>query len=109
MSAKRYSGNATISIALDDAGSIGNRQNYRVTITQGGKRGKAMNISAPIRGGSGVGVDSPKMFDEVAQSALAFAANDKTIDDDDLDIDEAGWIKVYRSKQAWHGMRGAAR
>jgi len=103
MSAKRYSGNATITVTVDEStrNYQAGRQNYRVSITQGRKRVKPFDISAPIRGGSGVGVDSPKMFDEVAESALSFAANDKEIDEDELDFGDQGF-KVYRSKQSWH-------
>ena len=103
MSPKRYSGDATITVAIDDSfeNRQPGRQSYRVVISQGRKHTKPMFISAPIAGGSGIGIDNPVMFDEVASTALSFATNDKEIDEDNLDFGDDGW-KVYRKKQSWH-------
>jgi hypothetical protein len=99
MSAKRYSGNATITVSIDDSQKNyePGRQSYRVSIVQGKNRA-TMPISAPIAHGSGVSVDSPEMFDEVARSALSFATNDREIDEDGLDFDDQGWA-VSRKKR----------
>ena len=98
MSAKRYSGDAVITITIDDSfhRREPGRQNYWYVITQGRNRSMGY-ISAPISHGSGVGVDSPAMFDEVARSALSFATNDREIDDDTLDFGEDGY-EVSRRK-----------
>lgn len=98
MSAKRYSGNATITITIDDsrANYESGRQSYKYSIVQGRNRSAGF-ISAPIRGGSGIAIDSPEMFDGVASSALSFATNDKEIDDDELEFGDYGYV-VHRRK-----------
>jgi hypothetical protein len=69
---------------------------YRVTISQGRRR-HIVTVCGRLKHGSGIGVDSPKMYDEVAQSALAFAVNDRAINEDTLDMDNQGYI-VQRFK-----------
>lgn len=102
MSAKRYSGDAVITVTIDDAFERREpgRQSYAYTVTQGSNRSRGF-ISAPIVHGSGIGIDSPEMFDEVAQSALSFATHDREIDEDTLDFGDEGYM-VYRKKQHWH-------
>lgn len=99
MSAKRYSGDAVITISIDD--SFGNRepgrQSFKYVVTQGRNRSEGF-ISAPIAHGSGIGVDSPEMFDDVARGALSFATHDREIDDDTLDFGEDGYV-VSRKKR----------
>jgi len=96
MSAKRYSGNATITLSIDETERRGDRQNYHVMVTQGRSRYRT-DVSAPIVGGSGVGIDSPQMYDAVAASALAFGVDDGALDADDLDFAESGYA-VRRRK-----------
>lgn len=101
MSARRYSGNATITVTIDESARNyqPGRQSYRVTVAQGRQR-ETMNISAPIVHGSGVGIDSPRMIDDVARSGLAFATDgrDAKIDDNTLDFDDKGFVVSRRKR-----------
>jgi len=102
MSARRYSGHATITVTWEGEkqsaykNCVPGTEPYRVSITQGRKR-HTVTVCARLVHGSGIGVDSPKMIDEVAESALAFAVDDKAIDSDLLDMDDQGYI-VQRFK-----------
>jgi len=96
MSAKRYSGNATITVVIDETERRSDRQNYHVTVTQGRSRYRT-DVSAPIIGGSGVGIDSPQMYDAIAQSALAFGVDDNALEGDELEYAESGYA-VRRRK-----------
>ena len=95
MSAKRYSGDATVTVSIDDESRRyqPGRQSYRYVITQGRNRSEGY-ISAPIT----MAVDSPTMFDEVASGALAFATHDKEIDDDTLDFGDEGYVVSRRKR-----------
>lgn len=98
MSARRYSGDATIFLEIDDEFERRQpgRQSYRYTVTQGKNRSSGY-VAASIVHGSGVGIDSPQMFDEVAHAALSFATDDDEIDADGLFSDDRGWV-IYRKK-----------
>lgn len=98
MSAKRYSGDAVITVTIDDAFERREpgRQSYAYTVTQGSNRSRGF-ISAPIT----MAIDAPEMFDDVARSALSFATHDREIDEDTLDFGDEGYL-VYRKKQHWH-------
>lgn len=104
MSAKRFSGNATITVTYDEGqkrpNEDWNREYYRATVAQGRKR-VTMRIGRPLVHGSGVGVDSPAAFDEIASSALSFATHDEKIDEDELEFGDEGYI-VHRKRQPWH-------
>lgn len=66
--AKRYSGDLQINVTYDD------HNFYRASVSSGGKvlwRGRVKPDPAGV--GPGVGYDSPKAYDEIASSALAFA------------------------------------
>jgi hypothetical protein len=91
---RRYSGNATIYLELDDAYARRQpgRQSYRYTVTTDGGDRATGYVSAPIIHGSGIAVDSSEMYDEVARSSLSFAVDDKEIDGDELEMDEEGWV-----------------
>jgi hypothetical protein len=97
MSAKRYSGNATLTVTWEGEKQSAYKncppgtEPFRVTISQGSKCATVL-ICARLVHGSGVGVDSPKMIDEVAQSALSFADDDGKIDGDLLDMNDVGFI-----------------
>jgi len=69
--ADRYSGDLKIGVAYDDRGD------YRTAVSRGGKllwRGRVR--PAPAGFGRGVAYDSPQAYDEIAESALAFAVDD---------------------------------
>lgn len=89
MSAKRYSGNAIVTLSLDDAYERREpgRQSYKYSITQGSYRASGY-VSSPIT----IAVDSPRAFDEVARSALVFASHDREIDGDELDYSDSGVV-----------------
>jgi hypothetical protein len=81
--AKRYSGDLQISVTYDDRGF------YRTSVSSGGKplwRGQVK--PAPAGFGPGIAYDSPQAYDEVAQSALAFADDEKRGLADDAEFDE---------------------
>jgi hypothetical protein len=92
MSATRYSGRTTVNVKLDDKFVPGGRQGYACTVSCGKSRTK-FGVTTPIT----MAVDSPKAFDEVAMSAITFALDDKTIDDDDVDWTDSG-VKIRRKK-----------
>lgn len=69
--ATRYSGNLRISVVYDDRGG-----DYRVGVTDGTHRWRGRVRPAPAGFGAGVAYDSPRAYDEIARSALAFAASD---------------------------------
>jgi hypothetical protein len=99
MSAKRYSGDAVITVSIDDSFERREpgRQSYAYTVTQGSNRSRGF-ISAPFTRRA---IDAPEVFDEIARSALSFATHDKEIDEDTLDFGDEGYV-VYRKKQHWH-------
>ncbi len=67
--AKRYIGDATISISLQDDDS------YAGTISVGRKRWKFDSLHAPRAGlGAGVAYDSAEAYDEMAQAAVSFGS-----------------------------------
>ena len=102
MSAKRYSGDVTITVTWEGEkqsaykNCVPGTEPYRVTITQGRKK-HTVTVCGRLKHGSGIGVDSRKMIDEVAQSGLAFAVDDRVINGDTLDMDDQGYI-VQRFK-----------
>lgn len=81
--AKRYSGDLQISVVYDD------KNHYRTTVSRGGKllwRGIVNPAAAGF--GPGVAYDSPKAYDEVASSALAFADDEVGGISDKAEFDE---------------------
>lgn len=94
--AKRYSGNLQISVVYDGRGD------YRTSVSSGGKvlwHGRVR--PAPAGFGPGVAYDSPKAYDEVASSALAFADDEKRGIADEAEFDEnlTGYL-IRRSPRA---------
>lgn len=85
MSVKRYSGRATITLRLDDWGD------YHYSVSVGG-RVMAKGAARPSAFGFGPGVayDSPKAYDEMAQTALSFAIHDKRDIGDEVDYAQEG-------------------
>jgi len=81
--AKRYSGNLQISVVYDDKG------HYRTAVSSGGKLLWRGTVNpAPAGFGPGIAYDSPKAYDEVASSALAFADDDVGDIGDEAEYDE---------------------
>lgn len=81
--AKRYSGNLQINVVYDDKG------HYRTTVSSGGKLlWRGVVRPAPAGFGPGVAYDSPKAYDEVASSALAFADDEQRGIADEAESDE---------------------
>jgi hypothetical protein len=81
--AKRYSGNLQISVVYDD------KNHYRTAVSSGGKLlWRGIVNPAPAGFGPGVAYDSPKAYDEVASSALAFADHDVGGISDEAEYDE---------------------
>ena len=87
--AKRYSGNLQISVVYDD------KNHYRTAVSSGGKLlWRGIVNPAPAGFGPGVAYDSPKAYDEIASSALAFAEDEKggIADEADFDEDLTGYL-----------------
>ena len=81
--AKRYSGNLQISVVYDD------KNHYRTAVSSGGKLlWRGIVKPAPAGFGPGIAYDSPKAYDEVASSALAFADDEKRGIADEAEADE---------------------
>ena len=81
--AKRYSGNLQISVVYDDKG------HYRTAVSSGGKLLWRGTVNpAPAGFGPGIAYDSPKAYDEVASSALAFADHEIGGIGDEAEFDE---------------------
>lgn len=94
--AKRYSGNLQISVVYDDRG------HYRTAVSSGGKLLWRGTVNpAPAGFGPGIAYDSPKAYDEVASSALAFADDEKRdiADKAEFDEDLTGYL-IRRSPRA---------
>ncbi len=94
--AKRYSGNLQINVVYDD------KNFYRTSVSSGGKllwRGTVR--PAPVGFGPGIAYDSPKAYDEIASSALAFAEDEKggIADKAEFDEDLTGYL-IRRSPRA---------
>jgi hypothetical protein len=67
--AKRYIGDAVVTIQYHDAGD------YRGTISAGGYHWRFDSLRAPAVGhGAGVGYDSPEAYDSMAKSAVVFGS-----------------------------------
>jgi hypothetical protein len=68
---KRYSGDLTIHVVYDD------RNHYKTSVSRKGKNLWSGTVRPAIVGfGPGIAYDSPKAYDEIAATALAFADND---------------------------------
>jgi len=81
--AKRYSGSLQISIVYDD------RNHYRTAVSRGGKLLWRGIVNPAYAGfGPGIAYDSPKAYDEVASSALAFADHEIGGISDEAEYDE---------------------
>ncbi len=93
--AKRYSGNLQISVVYDDKG------HYRTSVSSGGKLlWRGVVNPAPAGFGPGVAYDSPKAYDEIARSALAFARDEIADLDDDVEFDDDVIHVIRRSPPA---------
>jgi hypothetical protein len=65
--AKRYIGDAVVNITYRDRGD------YAGTVSAGGRTWRFEDLHAPRAGlGRGVAYDSPKAYDEMAESAVSF-------------------------------------
>ncbi len=81
--AKRYSGSLQISVVYDD------KNHYRTAVSRGGKLlWRGIVKPAPAGFGPGVAYDSPKAYDEIASSALAFADDEERGIADEAEFDE---------------------
>jgi len=81
--AKRYSGNLQINVVYDD------KNFYRTSVSSGGKLLWRGTVNpAPSGFGPGVAYDSPKAYDEVASSAIAFADDEVRGLADEAEFDE---------------------
>lgn len=89
--AVRYSGAVRISVLYRDQGD------YRCSVSSPDGRWSGYVRPAPIGFGSGVGYDSPRAYDEIAKSALAFADHDKPGIAEQADFDDQGYV-VSRSR-----------
>lgn len=93
--AKRYSGSLQIRVVYDDKG------HYRTSVSSGGKLlWRGIVNPAPAGFGPGIAYDSPKAYDEVASSALAFANHDVRGLGDDAEFDEDLTGYLIRRKPA---------
>lgn len=102
--AKRYSGNLQINVVYDDKG------HYRTSVSSGGKSlWRGVVNPAPAGFGPGIAYDSPKAYDEVASSALAFADNEVGGIGDEAEFNEAmtGYLirRSPRAKSAAHATK----
>jgi hypothetical protein len=91
--AKRYSGNLLINVTYND------KNFYRTSVSSGGQPlWSGIVRPAPTGFGPGVAYDSPKAYDEVAQTAIAFAEDEKggIADEAEFDEDMTGYL-VRRS------------
>ena len=94
--AKRYSGSLQISVVYDD------KNHYRTAVSQGGKLlWRGIVKPAPAGFGPGIAYDSPKAYDEIASSALAFADDEVRgiADDAEYDEDLTGYL-IRRSPRS---------
>lgn len=94
--AKRYSGNLQINVSYDD------KNFYRTSVSSGGESlWSGIVRPAPAGFGPGIAYDSPKAYDEVAQTAIAFAEDEKGGIADEAEFDEnmTGYL-VRRSPRA---------
>jgi len=104
--AKRYSGNLQISVVYDD------KNFYRTSVSSGGKHlWSGIVRPAPAGFGPGIAYDSPRAYDAIAQTAIAFAEDEigGIADDAEFDEDLTGYL-VRRSplaKTASHAKRRA--
>lgn len=81
--ANRYSGSLKIHVVYDDHG------HYRTSVSSGGKLLWRGNVNpAPSGFGPGIAYDSPKAYDEIASSAIAFADDEKRGIADEAEFDE---------------------
>lgn len=93
--ATRYSGDLKITVIYDDLGF------YRSSISKDGRKLWRGNIKPPPAGfGSGVGYDSEKAYDKVAEVALSFADNDKPGLGDAAEYGQNSF-KIRRVKGYW--------
>jgi hypothetical protein len=89
MMAKRYSGNLQISVVYDD------KNYYRTAVSRDGKLlWRGIVRPAPAGFGPGVAYDSPKAYDEIASTALAFAEDEigGIADEAEFDEDLTGYL-----------------
>jgi hypothetical protein len=109
--AKRYSGNLTINVVYDD------KNFYKTSVSEGGKLLWRGTVNpAPSGFGPGVAYDSPKAYDEIAQTAIAFAEDEigGVADEAEFDEDMTGYLvrrsprakRAHATKKAPRGNRG---
>lgn len=98
--AKRYSGDLQINVVYDDRGD------YRTSVSRGGKvRWRGRINPAPAGFGRGVAYDSAKAYDEIAESALAFADDDVRGLGESAEMDDQGY-KIRRVPRYWEQYPG---
>lgn len=96
--AKRYSGNLQISVVYDD------KNHYRTSVSRGGKLLWRGTVNpAPAGFGPGIAYDSPKAYDAIASSALAFADDEKRGIADEAEYDED--LTGYLIRRTPHGKK----
>jgi len=109
--AKRYSGNLQINVSYDD------NNFYRTSVSSGGKLLWSGRVKpAPAGFGPGIAYDSPKAYDEIASTALAFADDEARGIADEAEADEnlTGYLirrapRGQVSKKANHATKKTAK
>lgn len=101
--ATRYSGECTIRMSYRDQYS-----DYRCVVRWPDGR-RVVYVGEKLQHGSGIGVDHPQMYDEVASAALFFTmAGDEDHDEDPVpdlpgasNVDGSGWHVGRKLADAW--------
>lgn len=91
--ATRYCGNTKITCTYRDRTG-----DYRCTLSVGGKSRGVQIVGSPRH--LTKAVDSPEAYDETVRAAIAFAVDDKQIDDSDIDHTDSGY-DVHRFKPVY--------
>ncbi len=73
--AKRYIGDATITLAFDERASTSSQNKYRGTVRAGGKTWKFSDLGASPHDSRTLAADSPVIFDRLARAIISFAVN----------------------------------
>ena len=112
MSATRYSGQLRIRVTYQDPRGGQLRGQYRCTVThvptvsldrRSTPEKTTVYVGENLQHGSGIGIDSPIMIDEVAHAALSFA-DDEGFPASELAAskeDGSGWHVGRSAKTAW--------
>lgn len=105
--AKRYIGDAVITLVFDERASTSSQNMYKGTISAGGKRWRFSGLGASPHDSARLAADSPLIFDRLASSIVSFAvsghapaATARAIEDAaSWDTWDNGSLRVRRSKK----------